>query len=85
MRLSFLDHLETQAERMTEMMDRLEVDVVALAKAHRGSELSHARMTCLGCTRGEACQSWLDGQAAAPAPRAFCPNAALFEGYARMV
>lgn len=72
-------HVERQAIRMHEMMDRLDVDPVKLARTAGGDAYAEARTRCLHCTDARACLDWLEADAGAScAEPEFCPNLALF-------
>jgi hypothetical protein len=73
--------VERQATRMHEVMDRLDVDVAALARARKGELYAEARTRCLTCGTSDKCLRWLDGEAASRERPAFCPNLRLFEQY----
>jgi uncharacterized protein DUF6455 len=73
--------VERQATRMHEMMDRLNVDAGALARANEGKVYAQARTRCLTCGTSDKCIRWLDQQPASQEPPAFCLNRQLFEQY----
>jgi hypothetical protein len=73
--------VERQATRMHEVMDRLDVDVAALARTRGGELYAEARTRCLTCGTSDKCLRWLDGEAASRERPAFCPNLRLFEQY----
>ncbi len=76
---------ERQATRMHQMMDRLSVDTVALARLRNGDAYCEARGKCLSCVTADACLRWLDGYIATEAAPEFCPNAGLFRPYCKNV
>src|SRR5262245_23265422 len=73
--------VERQATRMHEMMDQLNVDAAALARADRGDVYAEARARCLTCGTSDKCLRWLDAQPASKEQPTFCPNRRLFERY----
>jgi len=73
--------VERQATRMHEMMDRLNVDEAALARARQGEVYADARARCLTCGTSDKCLRWLDREPAPGEPPAFCPNMRLFQQY----
>jgi Family of unknown function (DUF6455) len=75
--------VERQATRMHELMDRLNVDEAALARARQGEVYAEARARCLTCGTSDKCLRWLDREPAPEEPPAFCPNLRLFEQYRR--
>jgi hypothetical protein len=76
--------VERRATRMREMMERLDVDAAALARAQRGDAYAQARTRCLTCGTSEQCLRWLDG-GGSPRERApdFCLNLRVFERFRR--
>jgi tRNA(Ile)-lysidine synthase TilS/MesJ len=72
---------ERQATRMHEMMDRLNVDAAALARARQGELYAQARARCLACELSAKCLDWLDSQPASKDVPRFCANWQLFEQY----
>jgi hypothetical protein len=75
--------VERQATRMHEMMDRLNVDEAALARARQGEVYAEARARCLTCGTSDKCLRWLDRDPAPEERPAFCPNLRLFQQYRR--
>jgi hypothetical protein len=73
--------VERQATRMHEIMDRLNVDGAALARARQGEVYAEARARCLTCGTSDKCLRWLDRQPPSAEPPEFCPNRRLFEQY----
>jgi hypothetical protein len=74
--------VERQARRMHTMMERLDVDPVALSRLRQGDAYCEARTRCLFCGTSERCLRWLDNPAAGMRPE-FCPNLPLFESCKR--
>jgi hypothetical protein len=75
--------VERQACRMLEVMERLHVDPLKLARERRGDAYAEARERCLRCSRVEECLCWLDGNAPEDGQPAFCANLQLFESCKR--
>lgn len=75
--------VERQATRMNEMMERLDVDVLALVRLRQGAAYAEARDKCLRCRNFTECLLWLDARPASLEPPLFCPNHALFEACAK--
>ena len=73
--------VERQATRMHEMMDRLNVDGAALARARQGELYAEARVRCIACASSDQCLAWLASQPAAKDTATFCANRQLFEQY----
>ena len=73
--------VERQATRMHEMMDRLNVDTAALARARQGETYAEARALCLTCGSCDKCLRWLDQMPASKEPPTFCLNRRLFEQF----
>jgi hypothetical protein len=69
--------LAAQVLHRAELLDRAiqatGADPAAVVRKDGGSAFAQARVTCLHCRYGRACQSWLD--AADHVPADFCPNA----------
>lgn len=83
MKLGLISRGQRQTERLRRMMQRLDVDVVALAESGLGHDLSAAGWECQHCHRTSTCEAWLDGKAPEANPYAFCPNGALFDEHRR--
>jgi len=73
--------VEQQALRLHEMMERLDVDPVRLAR--QGNAYAEARTRCLFCPNGDECRLWLDDPRQRCTRPAFCPNLPLFEACER--
>jgi hypothetical protein len=73
------DRADRRARNMSEMMDRLGLDIDAFAHRRFGLDLSYAIRTCQFCHADEVCRDWLarSAKSSTEAP-AFCPNATLF-------
>ena len=72
-----------QAQHMSDMMDRLDVDAVAAARHQRGRTYAEARSNCLYCPFARECARWIHGAADARSPAEYCPNAAFFGAFQR--
>ena len=64
--------IERQAIRMQKMMERLNVDAIALIRLKHGDAYTKARSACLFCQEGDLCLRWLDYQGMDGSPD-FCP------------
>jgi hypothetical protein len=71
--------VERQARRMHEMMDRLNVDALALVRLNKGDVYAKARSTCLFCGTSDMCLRWLDGHSRSDGSPNFCPNLRVFQ------
>lgn len=71
-------HVEERAQRMADMMDRLDVDIVAAARLNHGNAFANARTTCLLCRAARDCDRWLHGDEGGRRPEEFCGNFAFF-------
>ncbi len=69
--------VERQAVRLHKMMDRLNVDAVALVRLKQGDVYAKARFTCLFCQESDVCLRWLDRQETDESPK-FCPVLEIF-------
>jgi Family of unknown function (DUF6455) len=76
-------NVERRARRMNEMMERLDVDPVALARLREGSVYAEARNLCLFCGTSDTCLRWLDAPAQSGRRPEFCPNLPLFDACPR--
>ena len=75
--------VERQAIRMHEMLDRLDVDPVALVRLRNGDAYAGARSLCLSCGTSDKCLRWLDGCGRQDRRPDFCPNLRVFEACKR--
>ena len=75
--------VERQATRMHEVMERLDVDGAALARAIQGEVYAQARDRCLSCGTSDKCLRWLDGYGRQARRPDFCPNLQVFEACKR--
>jgi hypothetical protein len=75
--------IEKQARRMSEMMARLKVDSLALARARGGNGFAEARNRCIACGTSEECKQWLEKPEGAAGGPDFCPNWGLFRSLER--
>jgi hypothetical protein len=75
--------VERQARRLVEVMQRLEVDPLRLARERRGEAYAEARLRCLHCSRVEECLRWLRSDSPDGGPPYFCANLRLFESCKR--
>ena len=74
------DKADRRARNMSEMMDRLGLDLETFAYRRSGLDLSSAVRMCQFCIADKVCHDWL-ARATKPEAKApaFCPNAMLFE------
>lgn len=75
-------HVERQARRMHDMMERLDVDAGKLARLDEGRAYAMARERCLNCADSVTCLKWLVEFDPTSERPEFCPNATLFTGCA---
>jgi Family of unknown function (DUF6455) len=75
--------VERQAIRMHEMLDRLDVDPVALVRLKNGDVYAKARATCLFCGTSDRCLRWLEGSSRSDKSPDFCPNLHIFRACQR--
>ncbi len=71
-------HLEQRAIRMTQLMERLNVDTLQFVRRDQGQACANARVTCLHCSCVQECLQWMRDDSAGAEPL-FCPSLALFE------
>lgn len=74
-----------QAQRMDDMMQRLDVDPALAARRDQGMAFARARTVCLFCPAAAQCERWLAEATGTPEPPGFCPNAAFFAACRRRV
>jgi hypothetical protein len=79
MKTTFSRDVELQDLRMGEMIDRLDVDTLKLARLREGDRYEEARMTCFECSNTAQCLKWLQASVPDVEPPTFCPNLSLFE------
>src|ERR1700759_2959707 len=73
--------VERRADRMHEMMERLNVDGAALARVRQGKLYAESRARCLSCRASDHCRSWLESQTKPQPPPTFCSNLNVFEQF----
>lgn len=73
--------VERQATRMHDMMERVDVDGAALARANEGEVYKEARTRCLTCGTSDKCLRWLESEEILPRRPDFCPNINTFEQF----
>lgn len=78
--------VERRAKRLHDMIARLDIDAVRLARLDRGEVYAEARKRCLICASASDCLGWLDHSAAeaGASPPHFCPNSPAFARVASM-
>ncbi|MFM9847942.1 MAG: DUF6455 family protein [Hyphomicrobiaceae bacterium] len=69
--------VEQQEATLQDMMERLGVDTLGLARQENGGVYARARATCLFCAASSTCRQWLNNSAIEPATPNYCPNLAL--------
>lgn len=84
MQWPMLQRIEKQARRMREMMARLRVDPVALARARNGNAFAEARNRCVVCGATEECQRYLESSEGTSGAPVFCPNHQLFQSLEKL-
>lgn len=77
------EQVARQAQHMDDMMERLDVDVLAAARHRRGEAYAEARSKCLYCPFARECTRWMQDAAGARGPASYCPNALFFEAFQR--
>jgi hypothetical protein len=71
--------VERQARQLQDVMDRLDVDPVALARLDGGRAFMTARSLCLHCGTSDICLRWLEHPPSPGEKAEFCPNLRLFD------
>lgn len=72
-----------QAGLMDAMMERTDVDQLALTREKRGKSFASARRTCLDCRHDRDCAHWLRTAPQGAGVPGFCSNAALFARFTK--
>jgi hypothetical protein len=70
--------VERQAQTMSRMMERLDVDMAAAVRHQHGASFAQARTNCVLCQSTHECDRWLAGAPDASDPSHFCPNIRFF-------
>ena len=72
-------HVECQANRMIDMIQRLGVDTGKLVRLEQGGAYAEARQKCLNCLSARECLSWLRASPPSGERPLFCANFELLE------
>ena len=72
-------HVERQANRLTDMIRRLDVDTAKLVKIDKGGAYAEARKKCLNCLSARECLAWVHASPPSGEAPSFCANFELFE------
>jgi hypothetical protein len=76
--LSNIDYAELRYQNMSEMLNRLGLDAVTLARGRLGIDLHLAVRMCQSCDADQACKDWLvQTPGRLDKASAFCRNAEL--------
>ena len=70
--------VERRARRTQDMMERLDVDPLALVRLRQGEAYAEARQQCLMCGTSDKCLRWLEEEHTPDDVPEFCPNARIF-------
>jgi Family of unknown function (DUF6455) len=73
-------NVERQATRMHDMMDKLDVKGIDVARVRSGEAYAEARTKCLDCHNTQECAAWLQSDRPDRGKPDFCPNLPLFDG-----
>lgn len=76
-------HVERQAVRMREMMEKLNVDEGKLVRLEQGAAYAEARTRCMYCPVANECLFWIDADPPSAIEPDFCPNFRLFSACTR--
>ncbi len=71
--------VERRATRMHQMMARLQVNVLVLARMRDGDAYAEARARCLLCVHADECLRWLDRSGELNGEPDFCANLDFFK------
>jgi hypothetical protein len=75
--------LDRRAALMKAMVDRLGLDVMAVAQGGDGAVLRRAMHNCAACGATAECGAWLRSGGTSGDRYRFCPNADLFDRWRR--
>ena len=73
-------NVERQATRMHDMMNKLDVKGIDVARVRSGEAYAEARTKCLDCHNTHECLAWVQSDKPDNGKPDFCPNFPLFEG-----
>lgn len=76
-------HVERQARRFQDMIERTEADPMRLVRLQRGDTFVDAQKRCLECRHAGECLIWLSQPRREGERPAFCPNVSLLESVRR--
>lgn len=83
MRWPMFEQVTRQAQHMSDMMDRLDVDCLAAVRHERGRAYAEAREACLHCPFARECAQRMADAGGVAILGAYCPNARFFEAFRR--
>lgn len=73
-----------QSSSLTEcMIERLDVDKLALVRQDKGAVFAEIQRACFECPRGDQCWQWLTADDPSQPEPEFCPNLRRFAEYRR--
>jgi hypothetical protein len=76
-------HVERQARRLSDMIERTGADPSRLVRLRHGEAYIEAHTKCIECRHATRCLSWLAAPKRVGECPDFCPNAALLESVKR--
>lgn len=72
-------HVENRARRLNDVIARVGIDPVQLARLDQGEAYLEARKICIECHHAVTCLKWLETPRENSEPPHFCPNFPLFD------
>ncbi len=72
-------HIECRAQQLDQMVERLDVDPLRLARLQQGDTYAHARRVCIECHHAVDCVAWLARLPDEAERPGFCPNFPLLD------
>lgn len=76
-------HVERQAKRLSDMIERTDADPSRLVRLRQGDAYVEAHTKCIECRQAARCLNWLSGPKRVGERPDFCPNAELLESIKR--
>ncbi len=76
-------HVERQARRLNDMIERTDADPSRLVRLRQGDAYVEAHTKCIECRHATRCLNWLATPKCVGERPDFCPNAALLESVKR--
>jgi hypothetical protein len=76
-------HVERRASRLNEMIERINVNPLELARLDQGQAYIEAFKICIECHHAPSCLRWLESEPQSGEKADFCPNYPLLDSVKR--